>query len=98
RPGLLPRAAAAVFVTPPHTPAGLETVARALALTPSEARLLERLMAGDTLAEAAAALGIAATTAKTHLQHVFAKAGVSRQSELLALAARLAPPTPARSP
>jgi DNA-binding CsgD family transcriptional regulator len=44
------------------------------------------------LVEAAAALGIAETTAKTHLSRIFAKTGVSRQAELVALVHRLTPP------
>jgi DNA-binding CsgD family transcriptional regulator len=89
-----PRAAAAVFVREAarSAPPGVEAVAAAFGLTPAEARLLERLVAGAMLAEAAAGLGIAATTAKTQLAQIFAKAGVSRQAELLALVERLVPP------
>jgi len=67
-------------------------VADCLGLTPSEARLVEKLMIGATLAEAAAALGIAGTTARTHLTHVFSKVGVSRQVDLVALIHHLVPP------
>jgi DNA-binding CsgD family transcriptional regulator len=48
-------------------------------------------MAGATLAQAAAALGIAPTTAKSQLHSAFRKAGVSRQADLLALLERLDP-------
>lgn len=95
RPGLVPRATAAVFVNAPPAlppPGTLATLSRALGLTPAEARLLERLAAGESMVEARAALGIAETTAKTHLGRIFEKAGVSRQAELMAMIARLAPP------
>jgi DNA-binding CsgD family transcriptional regulator len=95
RQGLLPRAAAAVFVSAPAKmdPAGELPigVARSLELTAAEARLVGQLMAGATLAQAAAALGIAATTAKSQLHSAFRKAGVSRQADLLALLERLDP-------
>jgi DNA-binding CsgD family transcriptional regulator len=45
------------------------------------------------LAETAAALGIAPTTAKSHLENIFAKTGVARQADLMRLASGLAPPT-----
>jgi DNA-binding CsgD family transcriptional regulator len=94
RPGLVPRAAAAVFVTPAATATPVATAARALALTAAETRLLGRLVLGETLVEAARALGIAETTAKAHLASIFGKAGVRRQADLVALVTRLAPPTP----
>jgi DNA-binding CsgD family transcriptional regulator/PAS domain-containing protein len=92
RPGLVPRAAAAVFVSPPLAATPVATAARALALTPAETRLLEHLVAGETLAEAAARIGVAETTAKAQLRSIFDKAGVRRQAELIALVARLSPP------
>lgn len=95
RPGLVPSATAAVFVNAPPAPPPpwtLATLSRALGLTPAEARLLERLAAGESMVEARAVLGIAETTAKTHLGRIFEKAGVSRQAELMAMIARLAPP------
>jgi DNA-binding CsgD family transcriptional regulator len=54
-------------------------------LIPAETRVLERLLRDMSLVAAAAALGIAETTAKTHLSRIFAKTGVSRQPELVAL-------------
>lgn len=92
-PGLVPRAAAAVFVATdaPATPDRLRPVAEAFGLTPGELRLLERLVTGDSLGEAAAALGVARTTAKTHLSRILAKTGTRRQTGLLALMHRLVP-------
>ncbi|TCR70056.1 helix-turn-helix transcriptional regulator [Bosea sp. BK604] len=52
-------------------------------LTPSEARMLDLVCKGlDTIA-ASERLGIAKTTARTHLQRLFAKTGTTRQSELV---------------
>lgn len=87
-----PGAAAAVFVSPNRTAGRLDAAFASLGLTSAEARLAERIAAGQTLAEASAALGIAETTAKTHLAHVFQKAGVSRQSDLVALLERMRSP------
>jgi DNA-binding CsgD family transcriptional regulator len=83
----------AVFVTPASTAAAeIDAVARAFRLTPAEARLLEHLLSGASLTEAAAALGVAEATARTHRNHIFIKTGVSRRSDLLVLVARLVPP------
>ena len=41
------------------------------------------LLSGLSLGDAAEALAITGNTARTHLKRVFAKTGVSRQSELI---------------
>lgn len=99
RPRLVARAAAAIFVKQASAPVVLDVVAiaSALGLTGAEARLLRQLVSGATLAVAAAALGIATTTARTHLSHIFTKAGVSRLADLIALVHRLAPPAQGRN-
>lgn len=86
--------AAAVFVTPAISalPAEIGTVARVFSLTPAEARLLQHLVSGASLTEAATALGVAEATARTHRNHIFTKTGVSRRTDLLVLVARLVPP------
>jgi DNA-binding CsgD family transcriptional regulator len=86
--------AAAVFVTPASaaSPADIGTVVRIFSLTPAEARLLQYLMSGASLTEAASALGITEATARTHRNHIFTKTGVSRRTDLLALVGRLVPP------
>jgi DNA-binding CsgD family transcriptional regulator len=67
-------------------------MARTYGLTPAEARVVERLMAGaSSLAEVATSLDVSLATVKTHLSQVFAKTGVSRQSELIALMHRMTP-------
>ena len=70
----------------------IRTVARVYSLTPAEARLVEQLISGASLTEAANALGIAEATARTHRNHIFTKTGVSRRTDLLALITRLIPP------
>ena len=72
-------------------------MATAFFLTPAETRLIESLLAGRSLRETTAALGVAMTTAKTHLENIFQKTGVKRQAELMRLAARAGPrPSAAR--
>ena len=86
RTRLQPAAVAAVFIgAPPDAQEGADAVAAAFGLTSAETRVLASLFAGRTLAEAAATLGIAGTTAKTHLEHIFLKTGVTRQAELIRL-------------
>lgn len=87
---LEPRARAAVFISSVDARAGgAELLGAAFGLTRSETRLLGLLLAGRTLVESAAALGIARTTAKTHLEGIFIKTDVTRQADLLRLMSRL---------
>ncbi|KKB12438.1 hypothetical protein VE25_07785 [Devosia geojensis] len=95
RTGLAPRAVAAVFVAPatpshPLNPHG--TFAALFGLTGGEVAILEHVLAGRSNAETAGLLGVRESTVKTHLQHIFAKTGTHRQSELVALAASLTLP------
>lgn len=62
----------------------LEAVADLYGLTPAEARLVEALLGGETVAEYAERAGVSANTAKTQLKRVFAKTGCGRQAELVA--------------
>ncbi len=59
-----------------------ERAAKRFGLTPAENRLLQCLLDGLALKEAALRLGVARTTARTHLQRIFDKTGVRRQTEL----------------
>lgn len=59
------------------------------ALTPAEARLASLMAEGVSLEQAAEEIGIARATARNQLKAVFAKTGAHRQSELVALLARL---------
>ena len=87
---------------PPDEQNGADATTAAYDLTPAETRVLAGLLAGRTLAETAVALGIAASTAKTHLDHIFAKTDVTRQADLMRLASARSSDTmrvpPARPP
>jgi DNA-binding CsgD family transcriptional regulator len=62
-----------------------EVLASLYALTNSEAELVRLLADGLSLEEAAAKRGVSMNTARSHLKHVFAKTGTSRQGELVRL-------------
>lgn len=90
RAGIAQRAVAAVFVVTGevnHTP--VDAIAAIYDFTPAETQIFAMLSEGRTMASTAEALGIAQSTAKTHLLRIFAKTGCKRQAELVALAARL---------
>jgi DNA-binding CsgD family transcriptional regulator/PAS domain-containing protein len=98
RTRLQPTAVAAVFIgVSPDNQGAAAAAAAAFGLTPAETRVLASLVGGCSLVKAAAELGIAPTTAKWHLENVFAKTGVARQADLVGLAKSLAPPTRPRS-
>ncbi|WP_375309560.1 helix-turn-helix transcriptional regulator [Bradyrhizobium sp. A5] len=69
-----------------------ELIARTFDLTPAELRVFLSIVEVGGVPETAAALGIAETTTKTHLHRVFAKTGVSRQADLVKLAAGFSNP------
>lgn len=54
-------------------------------LTLAEAKLAREVMRGDGLQACARRLGVAANTARTHLNRVFGKTGTKRQAELVRL-------------
>ena len=72
-------------------------VSASLGLTPAEWRIVAKLTSGASIADAAIALGITISTARTHLSRVFAKTGTSRQGELVALVTRISSPSARRS-
>ncbi len=76
-----------VFILDPEVPIGTaETELRQLyGLTSTEACLASLLMEGKTLDDCCSLLGIRRSTVRTHLQHLFEKVGVQRQSELVSL-------------
>jgi DNA-binding CsgD family transcriptional regulator/PAS domain-containing protein len=73
----------------PEAPTDPQSLRDLLGLTPAEARLAAALAEGSTLVDAARRLGIAHNTAKVQLRSVFAKTGVNRQAQLVALLASL---------
>jgi len=93
RASMQPRSVAAIFVDATSERLdGAAMIATAFGLTHAETRIVEKLLAGRSLAQTTAELGIAMTTTKTHLRSIFAKTSVSRQAELVRLAMRAAPP------
>ena len=87
-------AAAAVFVhrATIEAPSPPEIIAKSFKLTPSELRVLLAIVEVGGVPEVAEALGIAETTVKSHLGHVFTKTGTSRQVDLAKLVAGYASP------
>jgi DNA-binding CsgD family transcriptional regulator len=87
------RSMAALFViSATSKPAPGDAVALLFDLTPSEARIFEKVGEGQELSAIAGHLGIKLSTAKTHLLRVFEKTGTSRQADLVRLAASLSLP------
>ena len=60
-----------------------DAFAAAYSLTSAETRFLKEILSGIGLPRAAQNLGIAQTTARTHLQRIFAKTNTSDQKELI---------------
>lgn len=56
-------------------------------LTAAEGRLLATLFEGCSVPQAATRMGVARSTARTHLQRIFDKTGARRQGDLLRLVA-----------
>lgn len=63
----------------------LEPLARHFDFTQSERRLVEQLVRGKTLGEAAAAMRLKEQTARTYLKQIFQKTGLRRQVELISM-------------
>jgi DNA-binding CsgD family transcriptional regulator len=76
-----------VFISDPdrHTAMAPASLAKLFGLTPAEAAFAVLLGDGLTLDEAAAEQSIARNTARAHLRSIFAKTGVSRQTQLVRL-------------
>jgi len=64
-----------------------EAIAKTFQLTPSELRVLLGIVEVGGAPEVAEALGIAETTVKFHLKHLFEKTGAGRQADLVKLVA-----------
>ena len=78
---------AIVFISDPDAPVGdaVSEVMDAYNLTPAEKRLLQELIVGRTLQEAADSLKVKRVTARNRLARIMAKTDTRRQSELLQL-------------
>ena len=94
RGGAAYRAAAALFVHKAalDDPSPLEAIARVYKLTPMELRVLVAVVQVGGVPEVAGTLGIAETTVKTHLGHLYEKTGAGRQADLVKLVASFANP------
>ena len=79
--------AVVLFVREPfrRLPIGGEAARRLLGLTPAETRVASALASGLAPAGIADALGLSVETVRVHLRSVYAKAGVSRQADLVTL-------------
>ena len=85
--GVVSDAVVALFVSDPDAGrvSEAEVLAQLYGLTHSEAELVRLLALGFSLEDAAARRGVSVNTARSHLKHVFAKTGTSRQGELVRL-------------
>jgi DNA-binding CsgD family transcriptional regulator len=94
RPGARHAAVAAVFVHKAafETPSLPETIASTYRLTLAELRVLFAIVEVGGVPEVAEVLGIAASTVKTHLGHVYQKTGLARQADLVKLVAGFSTP------
>ena len=93
---------ALVLVVDPAGEAGIDpaAVASALDLTAMESRVAVLLAEGMTVRQIAAAAGRKESTVRSHVKHIFAKHGISRQADLVRLVRSLAgtgPPSPGPS-
>jgi DNA-binding CsgD family transcriptional regulator len=87
-------AVAALFVRKSaiELPSPPEVIARAYHLTPTELRVLLAIVEVGGVPEVAVALGVAESTIKTHLGHLFEKTGVTRQADLVKIVAGFSTP------
>lgn len=79
--------AAAIFISDPECVAGPDagTIRALLGLTVAESELVQQLVSGLSLEEAAAQLGLKAQTVRSRLKVVFQKTHTHRQAELVRL-------------
>lgn len=83
-------ASLALFIAQDDGGHRLESAVQAsFGLTAAEVELTMQLAHGLTLKEAAQDLGISINTARNHLQSVFAKSGINRQSDLVLVVTQL---------
>jgi DNA-binding CsgD family transcriptional regulator/PAS domain-containing protein len=85
-----PFASGVLFVNDPDqkTAPTAESLQRVFGLTHREAQTAIAVSRGQGLKAAAESMGVALTTARSHLQQAFAKTGTSQQAELAALVHR----------
>lgn len=93
RAGLVQRAVAGVFVAVSDVinQTSVDAISLLYELSPAESAVFAGISQGRSISESATDIGIAKSTARTHLLRVFEKTGCKRQAELVALAAQLSP-------
>ena len=74
------------------SPSAPEVIARAYDLTPTELRVLLAIVEVGGIPEVATALGVAASTIRTHVGRLFEKTGAGRQADLVKLVAGFSTP------
>jgi DNA-binding CsgD family transcriptional regulator len=76
----------AIYVVDRQQQASLdaELLRRVYGFSPAEIRVLNELMAGETVESIAAILSISVYTVRSHLKRLFGKTGTNRQGELIA--------------
>ncbi len=86
-------ARAILFISDPDSQAGeaVDGAMNAYGLTPSEKRLVQQLVSGRSLKEAADSLKITRATSRNKLARIMTKTDTHRQSELLQLILRSTP-------
>ena len=83
--GKLDEPVAVLFITDPDRPqeAPPELLQRIYGLTPAEAKVVEQLVTGSSVAEVARTLALSEHTVREHLGVAFEKTGTKRQAELV---------------
>lgn len=93
RRSAVPTARYAAFLCPilrgDFQPSEIRMIQMVLDLTPAEARVVVELRRTCNLEAVANTLGVASSTVRTHLKHVFEKTGIHKQAVLLASVARI---------
>jgi DNA-binding CsgD family transcriptional regulator len=94
RAGTTRAAVAALFIHKAafDVPSPPEAIAKAYKLTPTELRVLLAIVEVGGAPKVARALGVAASTVKTHLSRLYEKTGTSRQADLVKLVAGFSGP------
>lgn len=77
------RQAIVVIRAPRACPDNIAAISEACGLTATETDVLRHIYKGLSTVEVARSMGIANSTARTHLRHIFDKTSTSRQSELV---------------
>lgn len=84
-------ASVAIFMTQEttHAPPPTDALRVLYGLTPAEVRICELMLQGLTPSEISEQIGVAVSTARTHLLRIFQKTGTARQADLVRLVASL---------